>query len=78
MPSQPRDSVTALFPVALTATTETIRGLLRTRLNVSYTELLILVFPAWVSAVSVVILRRSQARTLPDDPVIQPGSAPIR
>ena len=32
-------------------------------LNVSYTELLILVFPAWVAAVSVVILRASPART---------------
>ena len=28
-------------------------------LNVSYTETLILVFPAWVAAVSVVILRTS-------------------
>ncbi len=35
-------------------------------LNVSYTELLILVFPAWVAAVSVVILRTSWARTLGD------------
>jgi hypothetical protein len=33
-------------------------------LNVSYTELLILVFPAWVAAVSVVILRTSGARTV--------------
>jgi hypothetical protein len=47
-------------------------------LNVSYTELLILVFPAWVAAVSVVILRTSRARTLADDAEIQPRSAPTR
>ena len=29
-------------------------------LNVSYTQTLILVFPAWVAAVSVVILRRTR------------------
>jgi hypothetical protein len=33
-------------------------------LNISYTELLILVFPVWVAAVSVVILRTSRGRTV--------------
>lgn len=37
VPSQPCDFVT-LPPIALTATTAPIRGLLRTRLNVAYTE----------------------------------------
>jgi putative glutamine amidotransferase len=36
-PSQPRAPVTPLLPVAITATTVTIGGLLRTRANVSYT-----------------------------------------
>jgi hypothetical protein len=45
-------------------------------LNVSYTETLILAFPAWVAAVSVVILRSSQTRTRAREPMVQPGSGP--
>ena len=37
-------------------------------LNVSYTETLILAFPAWVAAVSVVILRTRQTRTRAGEP----------
>jgi hypothetical protein len=43
-------------------------------LNVSYSETLILAFPAWVAAVSVVILRASQTRTLARVPLVRPGS----
>jgi len=45
-------------------------------LNVSYTETLILAFPAWVAAVSVVILRASRTRPRAGEPPVQPGSAP--
>jgi hypothetical protein len=38
-------------------------------LNVSYLELVILVFPAWVAAVSVVILRADPSRTRAGPPV---------
>jgi hypothetical protein len=43
-------------------------------LNVFYTETLILAFPAWVAAVSVVILGASQVRTRAREPLVQPGS----
>jgi hypothetical protein len=40
-------------------------------LNVSYIEALVLVFPAWVAAVSVVILKTSGPRTRADDALAQ-------
>ena len=39
-------------------------------LNVSYNEALVLVFPAWVAAVSVVILKASASRTRALDPLV--------
>jgi hypothetical protein len=45
-------------------------------LNVSYTETLILAFPVWVAAVSVVILRATRTRTPEASPVVHPSSGP--
>ena len=42
-------------------------------LNVSYNEVLVLVFPAWVVAVSAVILRPRLTRTRAGGPPVQPG-----
>jgi hypothetical protein len=47
-------------------------------LNVSYTETLILAFPAWVAAVSVVILRASRTRTRAGEGRSSPGRGPPR